>query len=341
MKTKTNSNHILGAALLFGTAAMVGRALVRRPKFAFANKTALVTGGSRGLGFLLAKRLLREGARVAICARNARELERASKGLSRGGRQFFGFACDLAERSEVENMVERVGRTLGPVDVLINNAGIIQVGPMSEMKLDDYEEALKNNFWPAVYTTLAVLPSMRQRHAGRIVNISSIGGKVSVPHLLPYCCSKFALAGFSEGVRIELAKEGILVTTVFPGLMRTGSPGHALFKGRHRSEFAWFSISDALPLVSMNAERAARQILAASRRGDAELILSFPARIGALLHSLFPAMTSELLSLANRCLPGPGGIGTQILRGDQSTSVLAPSWLTSLNDKAARRSNQV
>src|SRR5437868_10247139 len=172
----------------------------------------------------------------------------------------------------------------GRIDVLVNNAGTIEVGPMEVMTLDDYEKAMRTHFWGPLYMVLAVLPEMRARKEGRIVNVSSIGGKISVPHLLPYCASKFALTGFSEGLRAELAKDGIVVTTVCPGLMRTGSPLNAFFKGQHQAEYAWFSISDSLPISSISAQRAARQIVRACKNGDAEVILSVPAQLAALFH---------------------------------------------------------
>jgi short-subunit dehydrogenase len=182
---------------------------------------------------------------------------------------------------------------------------------------------------------------MRRRRAGRIVNISSIGGKLSVPHLLPYSASKFALVGLSEGLRAELAKDNIIVTTVCPGLMRTGSPRNAIFKGDHRAEYAWFSISDALPVTSMQAERAARQIITACKRGKAEVILSFQAKLAVFFHGLFPGLTADILGLINRLLPGPGGVGSERVRGADSQSSLSPSWLTKLNEEAAARNNEM
>jgi hypothetical protein len=189
--------------------------------------------------------------------------------------------------------------------------------------------------------TLAVLPGMRRRREGRIVNVTSIGGKVSIPHLLPYTASKFALVGLSEGLRSELAKDGIVVTTVCPGLMRTGSHKNALFKGRHRSEFAWFSISDSLPGLSMNADNAARQILDACERGLGEVVLSLPAKAAVLFHDLFPGITADLLGLVNRLLPAPGGIGKAVATGKDSESSLSPSWLTVLSDRAALMNNEL
>ncbi|HXG68226.1 MAG TPA: SDR family NAD(P)-dependent oxidoreductase [Blastocatellia bacterium] len=335
-----NKNLLLLAA---GAGALLAaRALLRRrPEYDFRGKTVLITGGSRGLGLVLARELAREGARLAICARDEEELERARFDLEQRGAEVFAHPCDVRDRSQVEEMVSAVRNSFGHIDALINNAGVIEVAPMEEMTLEDYREAMETHFWGPLYTTLAVLPDMRRRRDGRIVNITSIGGKISVPHLLPYSASKFALVGFSEGLRAELAKDGIVVTTVCPGLMRTGSPRNATFKGQHRAEYAWFSISDALPLTSMNAERAARQIIAACKRGDAEVVLSVQAKLAVKFHALFPGLTADLMGLVNELLPEPGGIGKERAKGEESESALSPSFLTILNDRAARQNNEV
>jgi NAD(P)-dependent dehydrogenase (short-subunit alcohol dehydrogenase family) len=318
------------------------RAVARRwGKYDLRDKVVLITGGSRGLGLVMARQLLRQGARVAICARDALELERARGHLGQNHGRVLTVPCDIADREQVHAMVGAVQQYFGRIDVLINNAGTIQVGPMEIMTLDDYEEAMRVHFWGPLETILAVLPGMRQRREGRIVNITSIGGKVSMPHLLPYNASKFAVVGLSEGLRAELAKDSIWVTTVCPGLMRTGSPRNAFFKGQHRAEYTWFSISDALPIVSQSAERAAGQIIAACQRGDAEVVLSLPAKLATVLHGLFPGRTADLLGLANTLLlPGPGGIGTARMPGKDSASQLSPSWLTRLSDRAAQQNNE-
>jgi short-subunit dehydrogenase len=212
---------------------------------------------------------------------------------------------------------------------------------LETMTLEDFEQAMAVHFWGPLYATLAVLPQMRARREGRIVNVSSIGGKIGVPHLVPYSASKFALAGLSDGLRAELAKDGVIVTSVFPGLMRTGSPRNATFKGRHRAEYAWFAISDSLPVSSINAGRAASQIIAASRRGQAELVITTQAWTAVKFRALFPEATAELLAVVNRLLPGPGGIGRARAKGKESESVLAPSILTTLTEGAARRNNEM
>ena len=187
-------------------------------------------------------------------------------------------------------MVAEAERKLGRIDILVNNAGLIQVGPFSEMTVLDFERTMDVIFWGSLYTTMAVLPSMRERGTGSIVNITSIGGKVSIPHLLPYSCAKFATVALSEGLRTELAPEGIRVTTIVPGLMRTGSHLKAEFKGQHAREYAWFSAGAGTSLVSISAERAARSIVRAAVRGDSEKILSFPAELLGHLHPLFPSL---------------------------------------------------
>jgi NAD(P)-dependent dehydrogenase (short-subunit alcohol dehydrogenase family) len=312
-----------------------------REDYRLAGRTVLVTGGSRGLGFILAREAAAQGASVAICGRNPEALERARAALAERGAEILAVECDVTRRDDVRRLVEEVSRYLGPVDVLINNAGIIEVGPAATMLLEDYEEAMATNFWGMLYPTLEVLPAMRARRSGRIVNITSIGGKLGVPHLLPYSASKFAAVGFSQGLRAELAGEGVKVVTAAPGLMRTGSPRNAIVRGRHEAEYAWFSIADSLPGLSIDAETAARRILAAARRGDAEVLFPAVARVAAVLNAVAPDLTAGALGLAGRLLPDPPDRDTGRKRGKDSRSRLSPSWLTRLGDRAARRFNQV
>jgi NAD(P)-dependent dehydrogenase (short-subunit alcohol dehydrogenase family) len=332
----------LSLLLALGGLLLAGRAARRRKRtLDLRGRTVLLTGGSRGLGLVMARELVAAGARLAIWARDPAELERARRDLADRGGPVLALTCDVTDREQVAALVRRVRAELGPIDVLINNAGVIEVGPVEVMGDEDYEEAMRTHFWAPLHAIREVLPGMKARRAGRIVNISSVGGKVSVPHLVPYSASKFALVGLSEGLRAELMKDGILVTTVCPGLMRTGSPRNAIFKGRHRAEHAWFSILDSLPVTSMDARQAARRIIEALRYGEAEVVLSTPAKLAVLFHGLLPGVTAELLGLLNGLLPGPGGLGTRRARGWQSQSWLSPSWLTALSDQAAAENNEI
>jgi NAD(P)-dependent dehydrogenase (short-subunit alcohol dehydrogenase family) len=331
---------LTGLAVAGGAAVLGVRMLQRLREYDLSGKSVLITGGSRGLGLAMAREFASQGARVAICARDNDELERARKDLEARGAEIAAIPCDITDRAKVDEMARQVESRFGGLDVLVNNAGVMEVGPMEVMTVEDFEEAFRTHFWGPLFTTLAVLPGMKRRRSGRIVNISSIGGKISVPHLLPYSASKFALTGFSEGLRAELAKDGIVVTTVCPGLMRTGSPRNATFKGQHRAEYAWFSVSDAMPLLSISAARAARRIVRACKLGQAEVVLSAQAKVAVKVHGLFPGLTADILGLANRLLPGPGGIGEQRAKGKESFSAVSPSWLTALDEKAARQYNQ-
>jgi short-subunit dehydrogenase len=336
----TGKDIIKLAALGAGTYVLKS-AFNRLFEYDLKDKTVLITGGSRGLGLVMAREFAREGARLVLCARDQEELDQARLDLENRGAEVMVVPCDVTNQQDVKSMIAAVYTRFGAVDVLVNNAGVIQVGPLEVMTHEDFEFAMRAHFWGPLNTIFAVLPSMRARKTGRIVNISSIGGKVSVPHLVPYSASKFALVGLSKGLRAELMKDGIKVTTVCPGLMRTGSPRNADFKGKHQFEYAWFSISDSLPLLTVSAENAARQVVDACKRGQAELVISVPAKIAVLFDSLFPEAMSQMLAVANRLLPEPGGVGTERMKGRDSTSTWSPSWVTSLNEEAALRNNEL
>ena len=332
------------AVLTLGGAAtlMVARSVIQKiNEYDVRNKSVLITGGSRGLGLELAREFARQGAHITICARDAEELNKASNILSDEGYSVLALTCDLTDRQQVENLIAAVNKRFGRVDVLVNNAGMISVGPVESMTVEDFEESMQVNYFAALYTILAVLPDMQARREGHVINITSIGGKISIPHLLPYSASKFALTGLSKGLHSELQKDGISVTTVYPGLMRTGSPRNATFKGQHRAEYAWFSIGDSLPFTSMNAERAAREIVSACKNRTGEVVLSFQAQLADKVHANFPEITSNLLGFINGFLPAPKGDSKKSYSGHESESEWSPSWITQLNEEAANRNNQV
>lgn len=310
----------------------------RRRGASLSGRVAVITGGSRGLGLLLAREFAAEGCRIAICARDEDELREARKRLEEHGAEVQTERCDVTDRAQVERFIQSVARNFGGIDILVNNAGEIQVGPLESMTVEDFEHAMKVMFWGAVYPTLEALPHLKRRRDTRIVNITSIGGKLAVPHLLPYSCAKFALVGFSEGLRAELAKHGVKVVTIAPGLMRTGSHVNAIFKGDQEKEAALFSLGASIPGPSMSAERAARQIVEATRRGEAEKILTTPANVAARFHGVFPGVTADILGLVDRLLL-PRGQNREGKRGKETGTLQSPlfSAITILGRLAARR----
>jgi NAD(P)-dependent dehydrogenase (short-subunit alcohol dehydrogenase family) len=319
--------------LALGAAALAAeKAYTRATALDLQGKRAVVTGGSRGLGFALAQELRAHGARVAICARGEEQLMAARAKL---GDDVVAIPCDVGDRAQVEAFVDEVG----PVDVLINNAGVIAVGPWQTQTIDDFRELVDIQFWGVVHTTLAALPAMVERGEGRIANITSIGGKVSVPWLLPYSSAKFAAVGFSEGLRAELAGTGVKVTTVVPGLMRTGSFLAAYFKGdRAQLEYSLFAPLSGTPATTVSAERAARRIVAALRRGDPEITLGLHAKLAARANGVAPGAVQTAMSLVARALPEVHG--TDRVRGSEIDSRMDESLLTAPGRRAADRLNQ-
>ncbi|HXF62451.1 MAG TPA: SDR family NAD(P)-dependent oxidoreductase [Caldilineaceae bacterium] len=330
------------AALLGATLLWMLRQQQQRPTL--AGQVALITGGSRGLGLVLGRELAQAGCRLVICARHEAELAAAQAELARLGAPVLAIPCDVSDRRQVEQMIERSLAHYGQVDILVNNAGVIQVGPIQAMGLEDFARAMDVMYWGTVYTTLALLPHMLARRQGHIVNITSIGGKLAVPHLLPYVAAKFAATGFSEGLRAELAGQGVTVTTIAPGLMRTGSYTRALFKGNRGGEYSWFAILSSLPLLTIPAPNAARQIVEAIRREEAERVLGWPYQLAARAHGLLPGLTMGIAGLlAAWLLPAPTPMGQQPVEGRRVEQSLPPSQarvlgaLTTFGRAAARQ----
>lgn len=286
---------------------------------------------------MLAREYGRYGAKLVLAARDATELERACMELRASGVEALGVPCDVTNKDDVFALVETCIGYFGRLDMVVNDAGVIEVGPAAAMTVTDFESAMNTNFWGSFNVINAALPEL-VRTQGRIVNISSIGGLVSVPHLLPYSASKFALTGFSLGLATELAGKGIAVITVCPGLMRTGSPVHALFKGDHGKEYAWFSVADSLPLLSISGRRAARAIVNASRRGDVLLKLGMTAKLAALAAGLLPTLFVRVSALVVRLMPEAED--TRTLKG-MDVSPRPAAWLTALSDKAAVMNNEL
>jgi NAD(P)-dependent dehydrogenase (short-subunit alcohol dehydrogenase family) len=338
--TRSTSAWTVGGLLV--SASLVANEMRRRRAIDVEGRVALITGGSRGLGLLLARELGQLGARVILAARDEAELVRAQRDLEDHEIDATIFVADVSSESEAKDIVDEAVARFGRIDILINNAGVITVGPVGHMTVKDFEDAMATHFWGPLHTMRAAVRHMREQGGGRIVNISSFGGRIGVPHLAPYCASKFALTGLSTSMRAELSRDGIMVTTVCPGLMRTGSPFNAWFKGRHREEFTWFTIADSLPVISIDARRAARQIVNALRHGDPELTITLPARLAMAIYGVAPNAVAHALSLTNRLLPAPTGLlGDESHSGWHSTSKWAPSVLTRATERSARENNEV
>ncbi len=347
MKTSSDSPSGISTTLAWAATGvglfLVAHAVIRElTKFDFTGKVVVITGGSRGFGLILARHLGARGARLAICARSADDLELARQELDASGVQVMAMTVDVTENEEVKAMIRDVIQHYGKIDVLVNNAGIIQVGPQHLMQPEDYELAMRTNFWAQLYAMQAVIPHFIERGGGRIVNITSIGGKIALPHLLPYTASKFAAVGLSEGMHAELKRHNIHVTTVIPNLMRTGSPVRADIKGDHQKEYAWFKHADSNPLLSQNPDNTARRIIEAIQYGESEITLSLTGKVASFVKGIAPRWVNFMMSLANQVLPDAvTGNGQWTMKGWQAESKLSHGPISDLTNQAAARNNEI
>jgi len=345
MKNINNLSSLISGKTAIWTALGIGAfALVRTiyremTKFDLRAKVVLITGGSRGLGLAMAREFAGKGAKLVICARNSRQLENARLELEAAGAEVLALRVDVTSQTEVQHMIQQTVDHFGQLDVLVNNAGIMTVGPENVMEIKDYKQVMNVNLWSALYTIKAAIPYFNNQGEGRIVNICSIGGKVAVPHMLPYSVSKFAMVGLSEGMGAELKKDNIHVTTVIPNLMRTGSPRNVSVKGDHEAEYAWFKISDSSPLLSQNADSAAKDIIAALEQGENEVILTQTGKVAIALHGLMPGAVNSIMQFANSFLPNSENTETKI--GSESESEASNGMVSSLTDDAAIKYNEL
>jgi short-subunit dehydrogenase len=295
------------------------------PRRTFGQRSVVITGGSRGLGLALARRLLKQEANVTLLARDAEELLRAKELLHTqvpgSEHRLFTVNADVTDGEHLDHAFAEARARFGGIDVLINNAGSITVAPFDAQSVEDFDALMNLHFRAVVQSTKLIQPYLRMSGGGHIVNVSSLGGVMPLPHLSSYSASKFALGGFSESVAAELRSHGIYVTTVYPGLMRTGSPIQATFKGDQEAEYAWFASGATTPGLSMSADCAAARILKAAADGQTRLVLSMPAKLGALFHSLAPELFGEFAALTARLLPS--GTSPEMAKGSDVRRELA------------------
>jgi short-subunit dehydrogenase len=184
-----------------------------------AGKVVVITGASRGIGADLARGFAEAGARLALCARTEDQLAEVAERARSMGAEAVAIPVDVEDRSSLETMVDRVGRDLGPIDVLVNNAGVDKVWDFREIPVDDIEWIVRVNLVGLMLATRLVVPQMVERRQGHIVNMSSAAGLAPVPYASIYSATKHGVVGFSRSLRIELAQHGVGVSVVCPGFV--------------------------------------------------------------------------------------------------------------------------
>lgn len=307
---------------------------------------ALVAGASRGLGLLVARELADRGHHVVGLSRDPDALEGARDTMRGWGHDFTPHVADVRDPDRLREVVAEVERELGPIEVAIHVAGVIQVGPVECFDHSHYQQAIDTMLWGPINVTQAVLPGMRERRRGRLGVVTSIGGMISVPHLVPYSTAKFGAVGYTRGLQADLAGTGITATTIVPGLMRTGSHVQATFVGDAAAEYAWFAPGASLPLISMDAERAAAKMVDATLAGKSIALLSPLTKIGTRAYGLAPHTADLALGVMSRLLPSAkGGTGETVLGHDararlSGTASAVVEKLTVLGNRASSRFNE-
>ena len=312
LQTKLLLGLVGGGAALYGL-----RSLLRsRRAIGLAGRVVVVTGASSGLGLIVARQAARQGARLVIASRDAAALERAAEDLRHSGSpEVVVVPTDVSNRDESDALIARAIEVFGRIEVLVNVAGIMLVGPIETLDPGDYERVMATNFWGQVYPTLAAIPHMKRQGEGRIGNVVSVGGKVAVPHMLAYSASKFALAGFSEGLRAELVKDNIFLTAIYPGTIRTGGHRHAEVKGDREAEYSWFALSDTIPGLSTSAEACGEALWDAVKHGEPERVVGLNAKLATGFHDFFPEWNAEVMAVVAASLPQSGGEGAEPVPG--------------------------
>ena len=323
---------------MMAAAALIAARRLILPPYSLAGASVLITGGSRGLGLALAHEFARLGANLTLVARDAGELERAETTLRSSGallqpNQVQTVAGDVKRQADIDRAIQAAADRYGHLDVVVNVAGVIQSGPLDNMTEADFRESMEVNAFAPLNVTRSALPYLRAR-GGRVLLVASIGGKVAIPHLSSYSMSKFAVVGLGQALRAELAQDGVSVTTVCPGLMRTGSPRHATMKGQHRREYALFATVDNLPVISLDARKAAQRIVQALIRGEAEVMIGGPANILRAIQAIAPQLTADLLALSNRLLPGPSSSDLPVMGKDAESALTRANPIKSAAEKA-------
>jgi short-subunit dehydrogenase len=248
-------------------------------------KVVVVTGASSGIGEATARELASRGAAVALAARDSGKLEEMQRGISASGGTAIVTQTDVSDRGSVEAMVRKTVEELGPIDVLVNNAGLGLSGRVADLRAEDLRHVFEVNTVGPLNCIQAALPRMRR--GGRIINVSSVVGRRAIPKVGGYCATKFALNALSDALRVEIAERGITVTSVYPGTTRTAFRDNSKRTGDEKR--GWRP-------KGVTPEKVAEKIAGAAEKGPRDVYVTVPDRVFVAATMLLPGLTDRLLS---------------------------------------------
>ena len=267
------------------------KALYRQCRFPcllnLQGKNVVVTGASSGIGKAAAVAFARKGANVILVARRKERLQHAEDELEKFNVSTLSCQCDVSDRSQVGTLHDLASEKFGPIDILVNNAGFAIYGSVTELSIEEIESQMMTNYFGMIYCTKYFLPGMLEKKSGHIVNVASVAASFGLPGIAPYCASKFAMLGFSEGLKHELKNTGVGVTVVSPIMVRTDFFDHPSFE--HMPKYS---------PTSLSAETVAKAILRASGSPRLEIIVPSIVRGAVWGKHMLPFIIDQIMGSA-------------------------------------------
>ncbi|MBC8251654.1 MAG: SDR family NAD(P)-dependent oxidoreductase [Candidatus Nitrosopelagicus sp.] len=251
----------------------------------FKNKVVLITGASSGIGKQTAIEFAKLGSSIILVARRKNKLEQVENELKQFNVNTLVCVCDVSKKDQVEELSKIVLQKFNSIDILVNNAGFAIYGLVSDLSINEIESQMETNYFGMIYCVKNFLPLMLKKKSGHIVNVASIGASFGVPGVSSYCATKFAMLGFSEGLKHELYGTGVGLTVVSPIMVRT-----PLFEHPSFTNFSKFSTG-----VSLSSETVAKTIIKASNSSRLEIVVPSVARVVIWFKQTFPFLINPIV----------------------------------------------
>lgn len=255
----------------------------------FQNKIIVITGASSGIGEAAAIEFAKKGANIVLVARREEKLRNVEKKLSEFNINTLIIPCDVSKKFQVEQMTKLVIEKFQRIDVLVNNAGFAIYGSVKDLSVDEIESQMATNYFGMIYCIKNFLPIMLKQNSGHIVNVASVAGSFGLPGIASYCASKFAMLGFSEGLKHELKRTNVGITVVSPIMVKTNFFDHPSFENMPKYSS-----------TSLNSKTVAKAILRASNSSRLEIIVPSVIRGAIWLKHTLPYLINPILGASFR-----------------------------------------
>ncbi|HXW03192.1 MAG TPA: SDR family NAD(P)-dependent oxidoreductase, partial [Nitrosarchaeum sp.] len=256
----------------------------------FKNKVVVITGASSGIGEASAIQFAKKGANIVLVSRREDKLLAVKKKITKFNVKTLVCPCDVSQKSQVKQMSKNVLDTFGQIDILVNNAGFVIYGKINELSIEEIESQMFTNYFGMIYCIKNFLPVMLEQNSGHIVNVASVGASFGVPGIAAYCATKYAMLGFSEGLKHELHGTKIGVTVVSPIMVRTNLFEHPSFE----------NFTKRATGISLGSDMVAKAVVKAANSKRLEIVVPSVARVGIWAKHTFPFFINPIIGSAFR-----------------------------------------